>query len=122
MITNIAEGRVLTIDDRSLFPKGRSSADNTVAKAAGATGIVLCCNDAFWERLGISSNAQPGKRLALLVIMAKGETFERKSSPGDPARQQRTWHVLPSMKALCDAAAETSVKELDAMLNRIFAR
>jgi hypothetical protein len=119
MLTNIANGRVLTIDNRSIFPKGRSSSDPSVATAAGATGVVLCCNPAFWQHLGISDNVQPGKRLTHLVKMAKGVTFESKSFiPGTCAsRFQYTWHALPSMDALRAAASNTSDKELDAVLN-----
>ena len=94
--------------------------DESVAKAAGATGVVLCCNPEFWEHLGISDNVQPGKRLKHLVNMAKGETFEKKRYPVVTTYQHLTpptWHVLPSLDALKEAARGTTVKELDAVIN-----
>ena len=110
MIAKIAEGRLLTIDDRTQFPKGRGR-ERSVAQAAGDTGVVMACTEEFWADLGVIGNAKLGKRLTSLVKMAKGSTFPNESFPNNSGRTgQPTWHVVPSMDALQTAAKEMSVK------------
>ena len=110
MIAKIAQGRWLTIDDRTQFPKGRGR-ERSVAQAAGDTGVVMACNAEFWADLGVIGNAKPGKRLTSLVQMAKGATFPNESFPNNTGRTgQLTWHVVPSMDALQTAAKDMSVK------------
>ena len=110
MIAKIAQGRWLTIDDRTQFPKGRGR-ERSVAQAAGDTGVVMACNAEFWADLGVIGNAKPGKRLTSLVQMAKGATFPNESFPNNSGRTgQLTWHVVPSMAALQTAAKDMSVK------------
>jgi len=110
MIAKIAEGRLLTIDDRTQFPKGRGR-ERSVAQAAGATGVVMACTEEFWADLGVIGNAKLGKRLTSLVKMAKGSTFPNESFPNNSGRTgQPTWHVVPSMDALQTAAKDMSVK------------
>ena len=117
MISKIAAGEYTTVTDSSLFPKGKRGLPS-VAQAATETSVVIACTDDFWEPLGaadMDARKQQGKRLGLLVKMATGKTFPTLSFRG--GRSKYTWHVLPSQDALTEAAANTSITELDQVLN-----
>ena len=118
-LARLASGSVPTVTNRGWFPKGRGLEEDSVAKAAGTSGIVIVCTPEFWQALGYDGDTnRAGARLKLLVKMAEGRTFHKQAFPKEAKLAGRwTFHVVPSMRALSEQAEKTTVEELEGVLN-----